>query len=76
MVLRPDIRALDPRRFERYTGGRRYNMAIKKKTLSRGAALGLEPSEGESEKAFAGRVRKAEAAAKNPAPAAGGWRRF
>ena len=51
-------------------------MAIKKKTLSRGAALGLEPSEGESEKAFAGRVRKAEAAAKNPAPAAGGWRRF
>ena len=57
-------------------------MAVSKAMLKRGKAVGLEPTDGESGNAFGARVRKAEAAAKEsaPAPAAkpstGGWRRF
>ena len=54
-------------------------MAVSKAMLKRGAAVGLEPEDGESGNAFGVRVRKEEADQEPKAaakPAAGGWRRF
>ena len=61
-------------------------MAVSKAMLKRGAAVGLEPEDGESGNAFGVRVRKEEAdqesaavfggAAINAARINGRWRRF
>jgi hypothetical protein len=61
-------------------------MTISDKMIARGAAVGLQPADGESAGGFGNRVRKAEKGSRADKPAepsvsgsaskSGGWRRF